>query len=73
MELLGKIAEYKVQERHDVFILAFHSRGAAFAVADSEYKYCCELVSRLAYYLAEKSGKLPVYIDECLWGDTVES
>lgn len=73
VELLGKIAEYKVQERHDVFILAFHSRGAAFAVADSEYKYCCELVSRLAYYLAEKSGKLPVYIDECLWGDTVES
>nr|WP_302143405.1 hypothetical protein [uncultured Schaedlerella sp.] len=73
VELLGKIAEYKVQERHDVFILAFHSRGAAFAVADSEYKYCCELVSRLACYLAEKYGKLPVYIDECLWGDTVES
>ncbi len=59
--LLGKIAEYKVQERHDIFILAFHSHGAAFAVADSEYKYCCELVSRLACYLAEKCGKLPVY------------
>ncbi len=71
--LLGKIAEYKVQERHDIFILAFHSRGAAFAVADSEYKYCCELVSRLACYLAEKCGKLPVYIDECLWSDMVES
>lgn len=71
--LLAKIAEHRVLERHDIFVLAFHSHGAAFAVADSEYKYCCELVSRLACYLAEKCGKLPVYIDESLWDDTMES
>lgn len=71
-KMLSKIAEHKVPEKHDIFLLAFNRNGAAFAVADSEYSYCCELVSHLSCYIAEKENKLPVHIDECPWRDKLE-
>lgn len=65
--ILATITEHKVPERHDIFLLAFNKNTIAFAIIDSEYNYCCELVNHLSGYFAEKENKLPVYIDECSW------
>ncbi len=67
--LLAKIAEHRVLEKHDIFLLAFKRNYVVFVVTDVEYNYCCELISRLSSYFAEKRNKLPVHINEGFWND----